>query len=82
MTGPADIETCGQLAAALRAGDDAGAASIAGRAGIPSALLTCWALGPRGTTAPDDAATALSCISALADGVSAPVREHSGPAGR
>ena len=80
MTGPADIETCGQLAAALRAGDDAGAASIAGRAGIPSALLTCWALGPRSTVAPDDAATALSCISALADGVSAPVRELSGPA--
>ena len=37
-------------------------------------LLSSWALGPRGTVGPGDAATALSCMSALAGGVPAPVR--------
>jgi hypothetical protein len=77
---PADIETYAQLAAAVRAGDDADARFIAERAGIPLVLLKCWALGPRGAVGTDDAATALSCMSALAAGGPAPVRGLSRPA--
>jgi hypothetical protein len=61
-------KACGQLATALRAGDDAVARSLAERSGIPQALLTEWEFGPCGTVDVDAVALALSCIAALADG--------------
>jgi hypothetical protein len=61
-----------QLAAALRAGDDVLARSLAERSGIPVPLLTMWELGPGGSVAVDTAALTLSCVAALATGT-APV---------
>lgn len=56
-----------RLAAALRAGDDATAASLAEKAQIPSVLLTEWSLGPCGAVDADTAALALGGVAALAD---------------
>lgn len=60
--------TCKRLAAALRAGDDATAVSLAERVQVPSVLLTEWSLGPRGAIDADTASLALSGVAALADG--------------
>jgi hypothetical protein len=65
-------EACGQLAVALRSGDDAAARSLAERSGIPAVMLTEWKLDPCGTVGLDAAARALDCIAALADGIRAP----------
>lgn len=68
-----------QLAAALRAGDDEVARSLAQRSGIPEGLLSEWEFGPCGTVGLDAAALALSCVAALADGVPFPGAWLSGP---
>jgi len=62
------MAVCGELASALRAGDDPAAAGLAARAGIPRWLLTHRELGPRGRLEPGEAGEALGCISALAAG--------------
>jgi hypothetical protein len=62
------VKACKQVAAALRAGDDAVAGSLAERSGIPAAVLAEWELGPLGTVGIDAAALALSCVAALAGG--------------
>ena len=63
-----DLAVCGQLASALRAGDDSAAAGLAARAGIPRWLLTHPELGPRGRLDIGEAGEALGCISVLAAG--------------
>jgi len=63
-----DVAVCRELASALRAGDDAAAAGLAVRAGVPRWLLTHPELGPRGRLDTGDAGEALGCISALAAG--------------
>ena len=68
-----------QLAAALRAGDDEVARSLAQRSGIPEGPLSEWEFGPCGTVGLDAAALALSCVAALADGVPFPGAWLSGP---
>jgi hypothetical protein len=65
-------EASKELAAALRAGDDEVARSLAQRSGIPEGLLSEWELGPCGTVGLDAAALALSCVAALTDGVPFP----------
>jgi hypothetical protein len=65
-------KACGQLAVALRSGDDAAARSLAERSGIPAVLLSEWEFGPGGTVGLDAAERALSCIAALAEGVQPP----------
>ncbi len=56
------------LARALRAGDDADAARLAARLGLPPRLLTHRGLGPRGSVPVETAADALAVIAALAPG--------------
>ena len=63
-----DLAVCGQLASALRAGDDPAAAGLAARAGLPRWLLTHRELGPRGRLDVSEAGDALGFISALAAG--------------
>ena len=63
-----DVAACRELASALRAGDDAAAAGLAVRAGIPRWLLTHPELGPRGRLDIRDAGEALGCISVLPTG--------------
>jgi hypothetical protein len=72
-------EASKELAAALRAGDDEVARSLAQRSGIPAALLSEREFGPCGTVGLDAAALALSCVAALADGVPVPGAWLSGP---
>ena len=63
-----DLAVCGQLASALRVGDDPAAAGLAARTGLPRWLLTHRELGPRGRLDVSEAGKALGCISALAAG--------------
>jgi hypothetical protein len=65
------MKVAGELASALRAGDDSAAAGLAARAGVPRWLLTHRALGPRGRIDVGDAGEALACISALSAGSAA-----------
>jgi SEC-C motif-containing protein len=65
-------EASKELAAALRAGDDEVARSLARRSGIPEGLLSRWELGPCGIVGLDDAALALSCVASIAEGVPFP----------
>ncbi len=63
-----DISVCRELASALRTGDDAVAAGLAARAGIPGWLVSHPELGPRGRLDVGDAGEALGCIAGLAAG--------------
>src|SRR5437588_9189801 len=68
------------LAEAIRAGDDAGAAKLAADLGIPGWLLTHGNLGPRGSVPIGVAAGALAIIAASSapggGAVAATARQH------
>ena len=63
-----DFAVCRELVSVLRAGDDAAAAGLAARAGIPRWLLTHPEIGPRGRLDIGEAGETLGCISLLAAG--------------
>jgi hypothetical protein len=54
------------LAAALRAGDDPGAARLAAELGVPTRHVTHRGLGPGGSVPAETAADALAVVAALA----------------
>ncbi len=63
-----DIAVCRELASALRTGDDAVAAGLAARAGIPGWLVSHPEFGSRGRLDVGEAGEALGCIAGLAAG--------------